>query len=216
MLENQPIDAQIIQITILAIVFVIAIWFHEYAHAYVSSIFWDPTPKLQWRLTPNPIKHIDPIWFLMIFLINFGWWKPVQVNPSYYKNPLRDELLVSLAWPFSNFLMAFIWSFLFVLAEKFGQANFLIETFFQFFIVINIALWIFNLIPIYPLDGYRIIKFLKPSWAFFMEKHSMIFMIILLCLVFIPWNIIWGIILSIVNPIYNALIFIAGSILWFK
>ena len=216
MLENQPIEAQIIQLIILAIVFVISIWFHEYAHAYVSSIFWDPTPKLQWRLTPNPIKHIDPIWFLMIFLIHFGWWKPVQVSPSYYKNSLRDELLVALAWPFSNFLMAFIWSFLFVLAEKFGQSNFLIETFFQLFIVINIALWIFNLIPIYPLDGYRIIKFLNPSWGLFMEKNAFIFLIILLFLVFMPWNIIWTIIMDIVEPIYSVLIFIAGSILWFK
>jgi len=216
MLENQPIDTQIIQLIILAIVFVISIWFHEYAHAYVSSIFWDPTPKLQWRLTPNPIKHIDPIWFLMIFLIHFGWWRPVQIDPSYYKKPLRDELLVSLAWPFSNFLMAFIWSFLFVFAEKFSQTNFLINNFFQFFIFINIALWVFNLIPIYPLDGYRIIKFLKPSWAFFMEQNAIIFMIILLLLIFMPWNVIWTIIMNIVDPIYSALIFIAGSILWFK
>jgi len=198
--------ASVIEIVVLAIVFVIAIWFHEYAHAYVSNALWDPTPKLQWRLTPNPIKHIDPIWFLMIFLIHFGWWKPVQVNPIYYKNPLRDELLVSLAWPFSNFLMAFFWAFLYTLILHFHQSNYIIELFFQWFILINIWLAIFNLIPIYPLDGYRIVKFLKPSWWVFMEQHGLIFMIIFLFLVFMPWNLIWNFILSVVFPIYNFML----------
>jgi len=175
----------IIEAIILAIVFVIAIWFHEYAHAYVSSALWDPTPKLQWRLTPNPIKHIDPIWFLMIFLIHFGWWKPVQVNPTYYKNPLKDELLVSLAWPFSNFLMAFFWLLFYNLILKFNLSNYLIDIFFQWFVFINIALAIFNLLPIYPLDGYRIVKFLKPSWWIFMEQNAFIFMILFLFMVFV-------------------------------
>jgi len=211
-MDIQTMDT-VIQIVILAIVFVISIWFHEYAHAYVSSIFWDPTPKLQWRLTPNPIKHIDPIWFLMIFLIHFGWWKPVQVNPSYYKNPLRDELLVALAWPFSNFLMAFIWAFLFVFVDKFQLWNYLIDLFFQWFIVINIGLAIFNLLPIYPLDGYRIVKFLKPSWWVFMEQHSLIFLGIFLLLVFMPWNLIGSFIISVVLPIYNLFISIASFII---
>jgi len=203
------------KLIILAIVFIISVGFHEYAHAYTSSILWDPTPSLQWRLTPNPLKHIDPIWFLMIFLIHFWWWKAVQVDPNYYKNPLKDELLVALAWPFANFLMAFIWSFLYVIAIKFWQINYLIDNFFKFFILINIALWIFNLFPIYPLDGYRIVKFLRPSWALFMEQNALIFMIILLILVFMPWNIIWNIILSILDPIYKIFIFIVSSVLWF-
>jgi len=153
----------LIQIIVLAIILVISIWFHEYAHAWVSYILWDPTPKLQWRLTPNPLKHIDPIGFLMIFLIHFWWWKPVQVNPMYYKNKLRDELLVALAGPFANFLMAFIGSALYVLFARFWLLDPLTQTFLYWFIFINIALAIFNLIPIYPLDWYRIIKFLNPS-----------------------------------------------------
>jgi len=204
----------IIQILLLSIVFLLSIWFHEYAHAYVSSILWDPTPKIQGRLTPNPLKHIDPIWFLMIFLIHFGWGKPVQVNPSYYKNPLRDELLVSLAWPFSNFLMAFFWAFLFVILVKFWQSNFLINEFFQLFIFINIALWLFNLLPIYPLDGYRIIKYLKPSWAYFMEQNAMIFTIIMLVIVFLPGNPILSIIIDIIQPIYKLFIFIRQSLIF--
>jgi len=202
----------IIELVLLAIVFVISIWFHEYAHAYVSYILGDPTPKLQWRLTPNPIKHIDPIWFLMIFIIHFGWWKPVQVNPSYYKNPLRDELLVSLAWPFTNFLMAFVWAILYVFSQKFNLGNELIYLFFQWFIFINIGLAVFNLIPIYPLDGYRIIKFLKPSWGRFMEQNSMIFFGLLLLLVFLPGNIIGTLIMKVVIPIYEILMHIAEFI----
>jgi len=198
----------LVQIVILAIILVISIWFHEYAHAWVSYILWDPTPKLQWRLTPNPLKHIDPIGFLMIFLIHFWWWKPVQVNPMYYKNKLRDELLVALAGPFANFLMAFIWSALYVLFAKFGLLDPLTQTFLYWFIFINIALAIFNLIPIYPLDWYRIIKFLNPSWWYFMEQNALWFTIILLALVFLPWNIIWKIISITVQPIMNWMIYI--------
>jgi len=204
----------VIQIVLLSIVFLLSIWFHEYAHAYVSSILWDPTPKMQWRLTPNPIKHIDPIWFLMIFFIHFGWWKPVQVDPSYYKNPLKDELLVSLAWPFSNFLMAFVGSFMFVALIKFWQSNYLIEQFFQLFIIINIALGIFNLLPIYPLDGYRIVKFLKPSWAYYMEQHAFMFTMVMLLIVFLPGNPIWTIIMKVITPIYSLFMFIAQSLIF--
>ena len=204
----------VIQVVLLSIVFLLSIWFHEYAHAYVSSILWDPTPKIQWRLTPNPIKHIDPIWFLMIFLIHFGWWKPVQVNPSYYKNPLKDELLVSLAWPFSNFLMAFVGAFMFVALVKFWQSNYLIKQFFQLFIIINIALWIFNLLPIYPLDGYRMVKFLKPSWAYYMEQHTLMFTIVMLLIVFLPGNPIWTIIMDIITPIRSLFMFIAQSLIF--
>lgn len=210
MLLDNPID-----IVLIWVVFVIAIGFHEYAHAYVSNIFWDPTPELQWRLTPNPIKHLDPIWFLLIFLIHFWWGKPVQVNPAYYKNPLRDELLVSLAWPFVNFLIAFFSSFLFVFFNKYGFANELINNFFQFLLLVNIWLWVFNLLPIYPLDGYRIVKFLKPSWWVFMEQNSFVFVIILFFLIFASWNLLWNIIIGIISPIYDLFISISNLFLSF-
>ena len=204
----------ILTIILLALVLIISIGFHEYAHARVSYKLWDPTPKLQWRLTPNPLKHLDPIGFLMIFLIHFGWWKPVEVNPMYYKNKLRDELLVALAWPFTNFLMAFISAWLFALFAKFNLLNPLIVQFFQLFIYINLALAIFNLLPIYPLDWYRIIKFLKPEWAAFMEQNALIFTIILLVLVLLPWNLIWNIINAVVEPLYNLIVLIWQSILY--
>lgn len=206
-------EAEIINLVILWIVFVISIWFHEYAHAYVSDVLWDPTPKLQWRLTPNPIKHLDPMGFIMIFLIHFGRWKPVITNPTYYKKPLRDELLVALAWPFANFFMAFLWSFLIVLIGNFGQSNFLIGAFFTQFILINIVLWVFNLLPIYPLDGYRIIKFLKPNRARFMEENALTFTIIFLFMVLVFRDVLWKIIFAIAMPIFDLFLFIANFII---
>jgi len=202
----------LITLILLAIVLVLSIGFHEYAHALVSYKLWDPTPKLQWRLTPNPLKHLDLLWFLMIFLINFGWWKPVEVNPMYYKNKLRDELLVALAGPFTNFLMALVGWAIFVLLAKFWMLNPLMVQFFQLFIFVNLALAIFNLLPIYPLDWYRIIKFLKPSWAQFMEQNALIFSIILLILIFMPWNLIGKIINLFVEPPYNLIILLWQSI----
>ena len=205
----------IIQIILLAIILAISIWFHEYAHAVASYKLWDPTPKLQWRLTPNPIKHLDPIGFLMIFLIHFWWWKPVEVNSKYYKNKLKDELIVALAWPFTNLLMAFFGWFLYVLMWKIWLLNILTETFLTLFIFINIALAIFNLLPIYPLDGYRIIKFLKPQWAYFMEQNALTFTIFFLILVFLSGNILLSFINAVVSPIYNAIIAIWSSLLVF-
>ncbi len=202
----------LITLILLAIVLVLSIGFHEYAHALVSYKLWDPTPKLQWRLTPNPLKHLDLLWFLMIFLIHFGWWKPVEVNPMYYKNKLRDELLVALAGPFTNFLMALVGWAIFVLLAKFWMLNPLLVQFFQLFIFVNLALAIFNLLPIYPLDWYRIIKFLKPSWAQFMEQNALIFSIILLILIFMPWNLIGKIINLFVEPLYNLIILLWQSI----
>ncbi|MDR0607334.1 MAG: site-2 protease family protein [Candidatus Peribacteria bacterium] len=81
----------------IGIILLISIGLHEYAHAYASNQLGDPTPKLQGRLTPNPLKHLDIVGFLLIFLIGFGRGKPVQINPSYYKKPLRDELITALS-----------------------------------------------------------------------------------------------------------------------
>jgi len=80
-----------------AIIFVISISLHEYAHAWMANRLGDPTPRLQGRLTPDPRVHIDPIGFLLIFLIGFGWGRAVQYNPNYLKNPLQDELKIALA-----------------------------------------------------------------------------------------------------------------------
>lgn len=194
------IATNILDIVTLAIILLIAISLHEYAHAYVSYKLGDPTPKLQWRLTTNPLKHIDPIWFLMIFLIWFGWGKPVQINPYYYKNPVKWELLVALAWPAMNLVLAIIGIFVMLVSAKltwmwlenimtwnywFG-INFLIQ-----FSMINICLAVFNMIPLPPLDGFRIVKIISLKFANMIEKYTQYIVIWFLIIVVLWRNPIW-------------------------
>lgn len=154
--------SDISSLIILAVVLAISISLHEYAHAWASHRLWDPTPKLQGRLTPNPLAHIDPVGFILIFLIHFGWWKPVQINPWYYKNPVRDEFLVAMAWPASNIIMAllgvlFLKIYTWDLILLSSQTN-LFTIFWWQFIFLNVWLALFNLLPIPPLDGRKLVK----------------------------------------------------------
>lgn len=178
---------EIVYYLFLAIILLVSIWLHEYAHAWTSYKLWDPTPVLQWRLTPNPFKHIDVIWFVSIFLIWFWWWKPVQINPIYYKNPIRDETLTAFAWPAMNLLLAFFgmfimmvyalicWIDIWLLPRSYFDISVyngdLVLFFWVLFIWINIALAVFNMIPLPPLDGYRLIKVFWKRWAKRMEQN---------------------------------------------
>ena len=193
--------AEIIQ---LAIILAVSIGLHEYAHAYASHTLWDPTPKLQNRLTPNPLHHIDPVGFLMIFLVHFWRGKPVQINPMYYKHPLKWELLVSLAGPATNLVLAIAGILIMLIyakitgvtaMEMINMPNMVI-TFWSLFAQINIALAIFNLIPIYPLDGYRLVKIIKPAAGFWMEKNGMVITIVFLFLLVGPLSGVFGSIIS--------------------
>ncbi len=183
----------------LWVIFILSIWIHEFAHAWTSNKLWDPTPKIQWRLTPNPFKHLDPIWFFAIFLINFGRGKPVQVNNSYYKNPWKDELIVALSGPASNIVLSTIWVFCLIFYWKIflwiESLSWFIMTennvlmFFSLFSIINIILGIFNMLPLPPLDGFRLIKFFYPSVALKMEKNLIYIWLFVLFLLLAPW--IW-------------------------
>jgi len=205
----------IYQIIFLAITFVISISIHEYAHAWASVKLWDPTPIIDWRLTPNPLVHIDPIGFVMIFLINFWRGRPVRINPSYYKNTIRDELLVALAGPASNILLSIAWTFIMLIYIKiigteayFGWWNDLIVQFWFMFSWINIALAIFNLIPLPPLDGYRIVKFLKPNRWYWLEENMRTIAIVFLLLILVPNPIgtqIWSFIASVSRIVYGII-----------
>ncbi len=181
------------QLIYLAITFVISISIHEFAHARTSTKLWDPTPKLQGRLTPNPLVHIDPIWFILIFIIWFWRGRPVIVNPSYYKNPIRDELLVALAWPISNIMLAFAGTiFMHIYMLLVGVENLYAWTdpviqFWTVFWWLNVALAVFNMIPIPPLDWYRLLVFFFPKSQAFLQKYTMYFGVILLWLIFLPW-----------------------------
>lgn len=146
MFSLQP--EQFIQI---AIVLVTSLTLHEFAHAFVAYKLGDNTAHSQGRVSLNPLKHLDP-WGTIIFLFtSFGWGKPVPVNPINFKNPKRDHALTAFAGPLSNLLIAFIVGFF---LPSYPQ-SFLLVAFFQ----INISLFVFNLIPIPPLDGSQIISF---------------------------------------------------------
>ena len=189
---------------------VIAMVVHEYAHARVADALGDYTPRMQGRLTLNPAAHVDPIGLAMLFIVHFGWAKPVQINPMNFSNPRRDDILVSLAGPASNLITSFIALIILVLLAKFDfpfSEGALVV--FNLIIVYNINFAIFNMLPIPPLDGSHILRNLLPyemarAYAQ-LERYSFIFLIIIiatpvLSYVFIPLQrLIFGLFQGIVN-----------------
>ena len=142
---------------------IIAMTVHEFAHAVTAVALGDPTPRMQGRLTLNPMAHIDPFGLLMLFLVRFGWAKPVMINPYNFKNPRRDDILVSLAGPFSNLVTAFVALLVMVLLVKFGvHMTAGMNMVFSLILIYNINFAIFNMIPIPPLDGSQVLKQLLP------------------------------------------------------
>ena len=148
----------------------IALTFHEYAHAYVAFRLGDPTAKHMGRLTLNPLAHLDPMGTIMIFLIHFGWAKPVPVDPRYLGNPKRDLMWISAAGPLMNMALALVSGILLRVFMAIGFANTyarspasIIFQMLYFSLYINLALAFFNLLPIPPLDGSKILAGLLPN-----------------------------------------------------
>ena len=136
---------------------VIAVTIHEFAHAIVADHLGDPTPRSQDRVSLNPLRHLDPLGSIMLLLIGFGWGKPVPFDPYNLKNPHRDAALISLAGPASNITLAILIS----LIAKLILPTHLLPLIYPL-IYINIVLAIFNLVPIYPLDGQKILTGILP------------------------------------------------------
>ena len=141
---------------------------HEYAHALIATKLGDETPRLSGRLTLNPFAHIDLLGALMIFLCGFGYAKPVSVNPRNFKDPKKGMAITAIAGPTSNLIMGFFFVFLTVLVQNvFYKANLMIVypviSFLYFAAAINVNLAVFNLLPIPPLDGSRILQLLIPA-----------------------------------------------------
>lgn len=148
---------------VMIAVILFAITIHEYAHGRVAELFGDPTPRMSGRLTLNPLAHIDPIGFLMLVIVRFGWAKPVPINPNYFRDPEKDMALVALAGPFANFSLAVFIALLYrVIPLPASDFGYFVSNVFQYAVWINIALGLFNLIPIPPLDGSRLLRALLP------------------------------------------------------
>ncbi len=141
---------------LIAIALIFALCIHEFAHGYIAYLNGDDTAYRMGRLTLNPLAHLDPIGSIMILFIGFGYAKPVPVNPANLNNPRIDMIKVAAAGPISNFILSFIGVLFFTLLMKFNLMQDNYRIFLTYFIIINTYLGLFNLIPIYPLDGGQI------------------------------------------------------------
>ena len=175
---------------------IFAITIHEAAHAFMAVKLGDDTPKAQGRLTLNPFSHLDPWGTLLIIFAGIGWGKPVVFNQFNLKNIRLDTALVAIAGPASNFLIATIISFVLKanFFDQFGLIYFILEN----FIFLNIALGVFNLIPIEPLDGFKVVSgILPPHLALQWEETKKYGIIVLVFLL------LTGSVEKIVFPIVN-------------
>lgn len=182
----------IIRIIFFIPAILIALVVHEYCHGFVAYNLGDPTAKYSGRLTLNPIAHLDP-WGTLVLVISFlstgfciGWAKPVPINPYNFKDFFKDSMLVGLAGPFSNFALAALAGMFFRLGSF--TAIPAVSVFLQIFIMVNIGLGLFNLIPVPPLDGSRILMGILPkdlAWKYSeLERTSpMIMFFILIILI---------------------------------
>lgn len=169
----------------------VAITMHEFAHGLVSAKLGDPTPEATGRLSLNPFRHLDPVGILCLIFFHFGWAKPVQVNPYYYKNKKGGMVAVALAGPLMNFLIAFLCTFGMgiILKTTGGYASEGMYYLFQFLnygALLNIGLGAFNLIPIPPLDGSKVLGAVLPEQQYFgymrYERYGSLVLVALLAI----------------------------------
>lgn len=171
---------------------IIAMVIHEWAHARTAYALGDPTPRMMGRLTLNPAAHVDLIGLLMLFIVHFGWAKPVQINPYNFSNPRRDDILVSLAGPGANFAISFVTLMVMIFLAKIGfEMSEGMQLVLSSIMIININFGIFNLIPIPPLDGSHVLKQILPYELAqkyeILEQHSFLILIIILMTPVVSW-----------------------------
>jgi len=214
--EVRMLNLDIIDILIRIPGIVIGLAFHEFAHAFAADRLGDPTPRYQGRLTLSPLPHIDPIGFIMILLLGFGWAKPVQINTRYFKKPRRDDILVSIAGPVTNLIIAIIFAlitrllFTTTLLITMNVRTFSILYYmFDYVIQINIILFLFNMLPLPPLDGFHVLSNIIPlkyyRFTYMLQKYSTIILIL-----FVATNISSYLISRPASFIYSTILRIFG------
>jgi Zn-dependent protease len=209
-----------IPFTFLAIV--IAFTLHEFAHAFAADRFGDSTPRSMGRVTLNPRVHLDILGTLLIFLIGFGWAKPVLVNRANFKKPRLMGVIVSAVGPISNLVIAFVGLFIWYLMGYFNMFDTMnlgvhdaIILFFNKLIILNIILFLFNLLPLPPLDGYRIVQDLLPNdKRAKLQQYEQWAIYFFLLMVFLPplYNLFLGPLFKLETPIVTIMQNIAIAI----
>lgn len=167
---------------LLIVALIMSLTLHEFAHAFIALKCGDRTAKINGRVTLNPLKHLDPVGTVMMLTVGFGFAKPVPVNPQNFKNYKRGMFAVSIAGITVNIILAVLSSFFAVLSYHLG-AHFLVWAFFYLFMQFNFMFAFFNLIPIFPLDGFRLLETaLKERNKFvqFMRKYGQMIFIFLI------------------------------------
>ena len=234
--DGLSLRERLLQLLLLPVIILFSLSIHEFAHGYVSFLQGDPTAKNSGRLTLNPIKHLDPFGTLLMLFCGFGWAKPVSVDPRYYKNPKKGMAFTALAGPAANLLIglfALVWFTVLFWLEETGLISVLpvlnniperVYTFlnYTFYIVFyyNLLLAVFNLFPVPPLDGSRIMLAFLPDRTYFgIMRYERIIMLILF---FLLWsgaftgvfeNVVDMIIVGVSTPVLKILEFVHSLIL---
>ena len=216
-MAGQPVDLWQVTAQVLAIVFVILciLPLHEYAHGWVAGKLGDPTARLERRLTLNPLASVDPVGTVWLFLFGFGWAKPVPVDPRYFKKPKRDMARVALAGPVSNLLAGLAGAVVMQAMRAFltgGGVNAVTQFIYavlNFYVLVNIGLAAFNLLPIPPLDGSRILgAFLSDRALATYYRYQNIFVMVMFMLLISG---VFSMPLALVeNAMSQALFWLAG------
>lgn len=211
-----PLD----QLPFYLLTLVIAFTLHEFSHAYFANKFGDPTAKLLGRVTLNPAVHFDLLGIILLLIAGFGWARPVPVNRDNFRKPRIMGVIVSAAGPLSNLLLAVLGAAIYAALILYGvvtpfgpqdKLSLALDTFFNLFVVMNFFLFLFNLIPLPPLDGYRILEDIVPRRVLgklqqFEQWSLLIFLIILI----VP-----GMQQYTIQPLYRAANFLSSHFLVF-
>ncbi|MDO8610506.1 MAG: site-2 protease family protein [bacterium] len=193
----------------------IAIAIHEFSHAFVADRLGDPTPGLQGRLTLNPLAHVDNFGMIFLLFFGFGWGKPVQFDPYNLKNPRKDAALISIAGPISNILIAIVLAISLKVFTLFTIPFFsIIGPILYIIIRLNVMLAVFNLLPINPLDGFKIVGGMlseeKSREWYQLERYGMFFLLALIfpfggtSMLDMIMNPIITFVLNLLVPIHNT------------
>lgn len=199
---------------------IVAITFHEFAHAFAADKLGDDTPRRQGRLNLNPLSHLDPIGFFMLVFLHFGWGKPVEINPTNFnrkRSMSAQEAIVSLAGPLMNIVIAFVLAIIVYAINVFApslvisQVGMIVMLTLEMAISVNIGLGVFNLVPLPPLDGSKILMHFLPYKArtWFMNNQQMFYIIFL-----VLWitNLVSYIISPVINVVYIGIYSLVGAI----